>query len=582
MYHHLCPRCGLAFPEWQPVHLICLLLRLRYILAPFFIISALMSVSLWLYLRSAVQTDNNYTEQTQTSSTEKSIPPILTRQNDNAPSANSSAVTQVPVIKPTPVTPSSPVTQPSQSLTNVKLANLLPKHHYEDRFPGEIDERLSEGWYLIKPAILYKVPFDYTLEKDKAVIIKELDAGVRLTTNAYRTFTSQYGICEITRPRTVKLDYAQSLGGIVSITLQLNPGDKLFSLMAYGEDTCKIWFKGKEYETNCPCPGCDQNHPLPCDNETQQLQLNWWAKVNLPDGTSGWLHEPERSIEPPKKTVQQPIIPTPALSDTKPIPAQSDLGETVYYVNTQQLNVRSGPGSEYDILTKLPRGESIIALTRVESQDKGFWMKIRTGYLEGWVNEKLVSRDKSDAINKQPFTPMVDEIVYYVNTKNLNVRSGPGPEYSVITKLSQGSPVRSLEKTESKDGGFWMKIRTGSLEGWVNEKLLSRNKYEASISDQKLASTSSVTNPKIIKHPNGIPSNFIKYFDEYNTKSDNKAIALAIDRYRKWAWVAGYGYSFSTQSQANERAMSECMKRLSQSIIQGSCRLYATGTNIIW
>lgn len=294
MYHHLCPRCGLAFPEWQPVHLICLLLRLRYILAPFFIISVLMSVSLWLHLRSTFKAnDNNHTEQTQISSIEKSIPPISTRQNDNASSsANSLAMMQVPVIEPTPVISSSSVTQPSPPsppsppLTNITLMNLLPK----------------------------------------------------------------------------------------------------------------------------------------------------------------------------------------------PIPAQSDLSETVYYVNTQQLNVRSGPGPEYDILTKLSRGESIIAFTRTESQDKGFWMKIRTGSLEGWVNEKLVSRDKSETINKQPSTPMFDETVYYVSTKNLNVRSGPGQEYSVITKLSQGSPVHSFEKKESKDGGSWVRIRTSSSEGWVNKKLLSGNK----------------------------------------------------------------------------------------------------------
>jgi uncharacterized protein YgiM (DUF1202 family) len=63
----------------------------------------------------------------------------------------------------------------------------------------------------------------------------------------------------------------------------------------------------------------------------------------------------------------------------------------------------------------------------------------------------------------------------YVNTPQLNLRSGPGSEYSVITKLSQGGSVICFGTTQSRDGGVWVKVRAGSFEGWANQKLLSKD-----------------------------------------------------------------------------------------------------------
>jgi hypothetical protein len=63
--------------------------------------------------------------------------------------------------------------------------------------------------------------------------------------------------------------------------------------------------------------------------------------------------------------------------------------------------------------------------------------------------------------------------VAYLNTEQLNVRNGPGSEYSAISKLPFGTRVSTLQRAQSADGGTWVKIRHDLVEGWVNEKLLS-------------------------------------------------------------------------------------------------------------
>lgn len=80
-------------------------------------------------------------------------------------------------------------------------------------------------------------------------------------------------------------------------------------------------------------------------------------------------------------------------------PAESNSAGTlrngeIAYVNTLQLNIRSAPGSESAVVTKLSRGDSILCLDRGTSADGGAWIRVRAGSFEGWVNEKLVSKEK--------------------------------------------------------------------------------------------------------------------------------------------------------------------------------------------
>lgn len=60
----------------------------------------------------------------------------------------------------------------------------------------------------------------------------------------------------------------------------------------------------------------------------------------------------------------------------------------------------------------------------------------------------------------------------YVNTINLNLRSGPGSNYSVITILPQNTQIIYLNQSQNNDGTVWVKVRAGSQEGWASQKYL--------------------------------------------------------------------------------------------------------------
>ncbi|MEI6707845.1 MAG: hypothetical protein WCK96_12000 [Methylococcales bacterium] len=73
---------------------------------------------------------------------------------------------------------------------------------------------------------------------------------------------------------------------------------------------------------------------------------------------------------------------------------------------------------------------------------------------------------------------------------------------------------------------------------------------------------------------------FTAFFQEYSSKTDKKALALAHDSNRREAW--GYGFGYSSQAQANDRALLECRNRLAEYRVNADCKLYAIGNDVVW
>ncbi|WP_044339545.1 SH3 domain-containing protein [Rossellomorea aquimaris] len=136
--------------------------------------------------------------------------------------------------------------------------------------------------------------------------------------------------------------------------------------------------------------------------------------------------------------------------------AHAETGKVTISVST--LNVRTGPGLSYPVLTKVHKGEEY---NIVDTQND--WYKVDTGSGEGWVAEWLVSADSasSDVSSLKEGQ---------VNTDGLRVRKGPGTSEGVVTVLSTGDRV-----TVSDKKGDWLFIESGTVSGWVHEEYISEN-----------------------------------------------------------------------------------------------------------
>ncbi|WP_195251714.1 C40 family peptidase [Romboutsia sp. 1001713B170207_170306_H8] len=131
----------------------------------------------------------------------------------------------------------------------------------------------------------------------------------------------------------------------------------------------------------------------------------------------------------------------------------SDMG----IINTSVLNVRSGAGTNYSIIGKLYKGNSV----EIISSSNG-WYKVKlSNGSTGWVSSQYVDKNNNSVAGK----------IGTVNTSSLNVRSGAGTNYSIIGSLSQGSTVEIIS---SSNGWYKVKLSNGS-NGWVSSQYIDLN-----------------------------------------------------------------------------------------------------------
>lgn len=168
-------------------------------------------------------------------------------------------------------------------------------------------------------------------------------------------------------------------------------------------------------------------------------------------------------------------------------------------ITASRLNVRSGRGTNYAVLTSIPKGKSVTLLDK-----KDGWYQVTYNGKTGWIagNYVKVSAALVDTKNTASTTTTTAKSTTTttaaassnlgkctVTVSTLNVRSGPGTNYSIISKLSKGQSVQALEKK-----GSWVKVTiSGSKTGWVSGSYVKFGSSGSTATTQKTASTTSKT-----------------------------------------------------------------------------------------
>ena len=242
-----------------------------------------------------------------------------------------------------------------------------------------------------------------------------------------------------------------------------------------------------------------------------------WAYVQTASAVIGWLNASSDYITPnvaintlpvvvvntSTATPTSTVIPTatttatPAPTATPTVVPATGSNATIA---TGALNVRSGPGISYSAVAVVNQGTVVSLLGRNSTST---WAKIRlSNGTEGWVNASLITPNV--AISGLPVLSTTAPTVTasaLVSTGALNVRSGPGVTYSVITVASQGHTVTLLGRNANSS---WAKIRLANgTEGWVNASLLTPN---VSISSLPLANSPAAPEPPVPVAPGAVLS----------------------------------------------------------------------------
>jgi SH3-like domain-containing protein len=159
-------------------------------------------------------------------------------------------------------------------------------------------------------------------------------------------------------------------------------------------------------------------------------------------------------------------------------PVLSVGGEAI--INTtegDQLNIRSGPGTSFSVITRANNGTRVSILEGPSSSGGLTWWRVRLpDGTEGWAVEvadgvqALVPVSGGGGTTGGSSTALRVGGRAEVVTDALNVRSSPSRSASVAEILARGAVVEVIEGPRSADGLTWWRIRSASgMDGWAVE-----------------------------------------------------------------------------------------------------------------
>lgn len=111
-------------------------------------------------------------------------------------------------------------------------------------------------------------------------------------------------------------------------------------------------------------------------------------------------------------------------------------------------NIRSGPGTGYDILWKVAKYHPILVLKK-----SGNWYHFQDFEGDkGWLHKSLVRNIPSVITNKE----------------KCNVRSGPGTKFKILFNIMEGIPFKILKRK-----GNWIHVQHADGDkGWIHKSLV--------------------------------------------------------------------------------------------------------------
>lgn len=138
-----------------------------------------------------------------------------------------------------------------------------------------------------------------------------------------------------------------------------------------------------------------------------------------------------------------------AITLTGVIPtAHASAASSMVEIKAAALNVRTGPGTEHDIMNMVSRGVYITLMARQDG-----WLKVKlpwgsTGWIFGGERHAL---------------PHPIKATLQTAADSLNVRSGPGTTYKRIHQLPLGTKITVLQ---TREGWHRIVLKSGKV-GWV-------------------------------------------------------------------------------------------------------------------
>lgn len=140
------------------------------------------------------------------------------------------------------------------------------------------------------------------------------------------------------------------------------------------------------------------------------------------------------------------------------------------YITGSSVNGRTGPGTEYDRVLTLTRGDKVTEICKGQSVDGNPWYKVSFSGKKAWVSGIYISTKK----------PVSEDTGHSITlTGDSYLRDEPDIDGDILDVIKKGTTLSYSDTDyEDRDGETvkWYKVRYDGQTGWVSERYTTKGK----------------------------------------------------------------------------------------------------------
>lgn len=299
-----------------------------------------------------------------------------------------------------------------------------------------------------------------TISPNENIIYSLIEAVNAEGISWYRINTQEFGLVWIESVRTQFRPYACAGGGFSAVRLVTNIAPIV------GPDGSGT---------------LDGELTVPAGTEAYLLDAqNNRYKIELIDGNTGWIPAETAAVREPgaipsefctsgRSSVVINESGEAVVAPNEGLPSRPRLATPRVVINTGFLNVRSGPGAQYSIVSTVPGGTE---LSVVGFAPDGVWYLVQGSFGQGWVNSEftLFRGDGSTVPIIENFVGASISNPTAVVGNAVTLYAAPNETLGVIGALSGPSEFDIVARTEDF---AWVQVQTSLGFGWVVADLVT-------------------------------------------------------------------------------------------------------------
>ncbi len=185
------------------------------------------------------------------------------------------------------------------------------------------------------------------------------------------------------------------------------------------------------------------------------LKNSSWYNIKLSNGKTGYVHKDYATADSKSNNSQS----------NNPTNTSASTG----YINAAYVNLRSGAGTNYSVVTCMSLNTKFTFISTSLYNSSWYHIKLSNGK-SGYVHKDYATADSKPNNSQQT----VSTVTGYVNANDVNLRSGAGTNYSIVTCMSKNTKFNFIDTSLHNSNWYHIKLSNGKT-GYIYKTYATKN-----------------------------------------------------------------------------------------------------------